>query len=104
MTWLGAHGKAPDELEMKPPPGLNAAQVEQFEAGQTVAAQSGCGACHKFGEAGGTIGPDLSEVGQKLPETAIARTLTNPTAPMPSFADLPPEKFDDLVFYLSNLE
>jgi mono/diheme cytochrome c family protein len=104
LTWLGAHAKAPDQIEMKPPTDLTTAQVERFEAGQIVANQSGCGACHKFGEAGGTIGPDLSDTGQQLPETAIARTLENPTAPMPSFADLPPDQFDDLVFYLSNLE
>jgi len=104
LTYLGAHGLAPDQIETEPTTKLSSAQEEQYYAGRTVASQSGCGACHKFGEAGGILGPDLTEVGDKLPQNAIARTLENPTAPMPSFKDLPPKKFDDLVYYLSNLK
>jgi mono/diheme cytochrome c family protein len=75
-----------------------------LEAGQNVANQSGCGACHKFGEAGNPgPGPNLSHIGAKLPAAAIERTLINPTAPMPSYADLPQKKFDALVEYLSAL-
>ena len=96
LTWLGAHAEAPDKIDLKVPASL--------EAGQTVANQSGCGACHKFGEAGNaTLGPDLTHVGSKLPAAAIERTLRNPTAPMPSYADLPPKKFDALVEYLAAL-
>jgi menaquinol-cytochrome c reductase cytochrome b/c subunit len=96
LTYLGAHADAPDKIDMKVPASL--------EAGQTVANQSGCGACHKFGEAGNTgPGPDLSHIGAKLPAPAIERTLINPTAPMPSYADLPQKKFDALVEYLSAL-
>jgi menaquinol-cytochrome c reductase cytochrome b/c subunit len=97
LTWLGAHAEAPDKIDLKVP--------EALEAGQTVANQSGCGACHKFGEAGNaTLGPDLTHVGSKLPPQAIERTLRNPTAPMPSYADLPPEKFNALVEYLAALK
>jgi menaquinol-cytochrome c reductase cytochrome b/c subunit len=97
LTWLGAHAEAPDKIDLKVP--------ETLEAGQTVANQSGCGACHKFGEAGNaTLGPDLTHVGSKLPPQAIERTLRNPTAPMPSYADLPPEKFNALVEYLAALK
>jgi menaquinol-cytochrome c reductase cytochrome b/c subunit len=96
LTYLGAHAEAPDKIDLKVPANL--------EAGQTVANQSGCGACHKFGEAGNaTLGPDLTHVGAKLPAPAIARTLRNPTAPMPSYADLPPKKFNALVDYLAAL-
>jgi menaquinol-cytochrome c reductase cytochrome b/c subunit len=96
LTYLGAHADAPDKIDMQVPASL--------EAGQTVANQSGCGACHKFGEAGNTgPGPDLSHIGAKLPAPAIERTLSNPTAPMPSYADLPQKKFDALVEYLSAL-
>jgi menaquinol-cytochrome c reductase cytochrome b/c subunit len=96
LTWLGAHAEAPDKIDLKVPASL--------EAGQTVANQSGCGACHKFGEAGNaTLGPDLTHIGSKLPAAAIERTLRNPTAPMPSYADLPPKKFDALVEYLAAL-
>jgi menaquinol-cytochrome c reductase cytochrome b/c subunit len=96
LTYLGAHAEAPDRIDLKVPANL--------EAGQMVANQTGCGACHKFGEAGNPgPGPDLSEIGARLPPQAIERTLRNPTAPMPSYADLPKEKFDALVAYLSAL-
>ncbi len=96
LTYLGAHADAPDRIN------LNVSA--DLEAGQNVANQSGCGACHKFGEAGNSgPGPDLSEIGAKLPAPAIERTLRNPTAPMPSYADLPKEKFDALVAYLAAL-
>ena len=96
LTYLGAHAEAPDKIDLK--------VATNLEAGQTVANQSGCGACHKFGEAGNaTLGPDLTHIGSKLPAPAIERTLRNPTAPMPSYASLPPEKFDALVEYLAAL-
>ena len=96
LTYLGAHAEAPDRIDLK--------VAENLEAGQMVANQTGCGACHKFGEAGNPgPGPDLTEIGAKLPPQAIERTLRNPTAPMPSYADLPKEKFDSLVEYLSAL-
>ena len=43
----------------------------------------------------------------RLPRQAIARTLLNPTAPMPSFSGLQrdsPEKFNALVNFLSQLK
>ena len=43
----------------------------------------------------------------RLPPAAIARTLVNPTAPMPSFAGLQqqsPDKFNALVQYLGQLK
>jgi ubiquinol-cytochrome c reductase cytochrome b subunit/menaquinol-cytochrome c reductase cytochrome b/c subunit len=96
LTWLGANAEAPDRIDLDVP--------ARLEAGQNVVNQSGCGACHKFGEAGNSgPGTELTEVGARLPAQAIARTLRNPTAPMPSYADLPPEKFDALVEYLSAL-
>ena len=96
LTYLGAHADAPDKIDMK----VSADLV----AGQTVANQSGCGACHKFGEAGNSgPGPNLSHIGSTLPAQAIERTLANPTAPMPSYADLPPKKREALVAFLSGL-
>jgi menaquinol-cytochrome c reductase cytochrome b/c subunit len=96
LTYLGAHAAAPDQIDLKVPPAM--------EAGQQVANQSGCGACHKFGEAGNAgPGPQLSKIGGRLPREAIARTLRNPTAPMPSYAGLPPKKFNALVDYLASL-
>jgi menaquinol-cytochrome c reductase cytochrome b/c subunit len=96
LTYLGAHAEAPDKIELNVPPSL--------EKGQVVANQSGCGACHKFGEAGNAgPGPDLSKIGEQLAPDAIARTLRAPTAPMPSYSDLPPDKVNALVDYLAAL-
>ncbi len=76
-----------------------------FEAGKQVVAQSGCLACHQFGENGNSgPGPELSDIGGRLPRAAIERTLINPTAPMPSYRTLPNEKFDALVVFLSQLK
>ena len=96
LTYAGAHAEAPDKIHLKVPASV--------QAGEVVANQSGCGACHKFGDAGNSgPGPDLTKIGDRLPAQAIVRTLQNPTAPMPSYRDLPPKKFDALVQYLSAL-
>ena len=70
-----------------------------------MAAQSGCLACHKIGENGNDgPGPELTNIGSILPEAAIARTLENPTPPMPSYRELPEEKKQALVAFLGQLK
>ena len=70
-----------------------------------MVAQSGCLACHKIGDNGNAgPGPNLTHIGSRLPRQAIARTLVNPTAPMPSFKNLPPKKFTAIVNFLSQLK
>jgi menaquinol-cytochrome c reductase cytochrome b/c subunit len=104
LTFLGANAGSPTQIDMQPPSGLSAQARSQYNQGKLVAAQSGCLACHKIGESGNDgPGPPLAQVGDRLPRQAIARTLENPTAPMPSFRNLPPQKFDALVGFLSNL-
>jgi ubiquinol-cytochrome c reductase cytochrome b subunit/menaquinol-cytochrome c reductase cytochrome b/c subunit len=96
LTWAGAHAAAPDKIDLPVPAAV--------KPGEQVASQSGCGACHRFGEAGNSgPGPELTKIGERLPREAIARTLRNPTAPMPSYADLPPKKFNALVDFLAAL-
>jgi ubiquinol-cytochrome c reductase cytochrome b subunit/menaquinol-cytochrome c reductase cytochrome b/c subunit len=107
LTYLGANAGSPTDIEMKTPKSVVAAGGEmqrQFEAGRQVTAQSGCLGCHKIGENGNDgPGPPLTEIGRRLPRQAIARTLINPTAPMPSFKELPPEQFDAMVEFLAQL-
>jgi mono/diheme cytochrome c family protein len=80
------------------------AAVAQFNEGRRVLVQSGCEACHKIGDDGNNgPGPELTHVASRLPRQAIARTLVNPIAPMPSFKNLPPAKFTALVYFLSQL-
>ena len=108
LTYEGAIAGSPNEVDVEPPASVMAGgteAVEQFEAGKQVVAQSGCLACHKIGENGNTgPGPDLSEIGGRLPRQAIARTLVNPTAPMPAYTELPPAKRDALVEFLAQLK
>jgi ubiquinol-cytochrome c reductase cytochrome b subunit/menaquinol-cytochrome c reductase cytochrome b/c subunit len=107
LTYLGASAGSPTEIEMKAPSDLRGQQLAQFEDGKLVAAQSGCLACHKIGHNGNDgPGPELTDVGGRLPREAIARTLQNPTAPMPSYAALQrdkPEQFTALVDFLAEL-
>jgi quinol-cytochrome oxidoreductase complex cytochrome b subunit len=95
LTYLGAAAGSPNEVDMEVPPELS--------AGKIVVAQAGCLACHKIGENGNTLAPDLSEIGDRLLPGAIRRTLDNPTAPMPSYSGLPDEKKDALVSFLASL-
>ena len=107
LTFLGANAGSPTAIEMDAPAEVRAQgeeAVATFESGKQVVAQSGCLACHKIEENGNDgPGPPLTEIGARLPRQAIARTLINPTAPMPSFQDLPQEQFDDAVEFLAML-
>jgi menaquinol-cytochrome c reductase cytochrome b/c subunit len=82
--------------------------LAEYEAGKKVVAQSGCLACHKIGDNGNDgPGPNLTTIGKILLPGAIASTLRNPTAPMPSFKSLAtqyPTKFKNLVGFLSLLQ
>ncbi len=68
---------------------------------------SGCGACHLIGVNGNNgPGPNLTHIGSKLRPGAIAATLRNPNAPMPSFESLAennPTEFSNLVQFLGML-
>ena len=108
LTYEGASTGSPTVIEMATPASVIAAggtQLKEYEAGKKAVAQSGCLACHKIGENGNAgPGPNLTHIGNRLPRLAIARTLVNPTAPMPSFKNLPPNKFHAIVEFLSQLK
>jgi quinol---cytochrome c reductase cytochrome c subunit, bacillus type len=99
LTILGALAGSPTEIDKPAPPGL--------KRGQEVMASSGCLGCHKVGENGNTLGPNLTDIGDKLGRDAIARTLVNPTSPMPSYQKFQqenPKQFDQLVQYVASLK
>jgi hypothetical protein len=99
LTILGALAGAPTQIDLATSP--------QYEEGKQITASSGCLGCHKIGENGNTLGPNLTEIGARLGKDAIARTLINPTPPMPSFRALQkdkPEQFDKLVEYVASLK
>jgi len=98
LTILGALAGAPSEIDL--------ATAPQYERGKEVTASAGCLACHKIGENGGTLGPSLTEVGDRLGRDAIAPTLVNPTPPMPPYRQMReenPEQFNQLVEYVASL-
>jgi menaquinol-cytochrome c reductase cytochrome b/c subunit len=98
LTYLGASAGSPTEID-------SIEVASEYEDGAQVAAQSGCLACHKFGENGNDgPGPELTDIGAKLPRAAIARTLVNPSGIMPPYEDLPEEKFNSLVDFLASLQ
>jgi menaquinol-cytochrome c reductase cytochrome b/c subunit len=100
LTIEGALAGPPTQIDLK--------TTAQYKRGKDVAASNGCLGCHRIGENGNAgPGPNLTEIGARLPRPAIARTLINPTAPMPSFVRLKetnPEQFDELVNYLGSLK
>jgi quinol---cytochrome c reductase cytochrome c subunit, bacillus type len=108
LTYSGANAGSPTAIETSTPAHVSQAgglTLAEYEAGKKVVAQSGCLACHKIGENGNAgPGPNLTNIASRLPRQAIARTLVNPTAPMPSFKNLPPKKFTAIVNFLSQLK
>ena len=96
LTYLGASAGSPTEIDLSVP--------KRFEAGKFVAAQTGCLACHKFGDNGNAgPGPDLTHIGARIPRSAIVRSLVAGPGIMPSFTALPKQKLNDLADFLASL-
>ena len=96
LTFLGATGGSPTEIEMEVAP--------QYEAGKQAVAGTGCLACHKIGENGGTLGPNLTHIASRVPRAAIIRSVEIGPGIMPSFRDLPPKKLEAMADFLSSLD
>jgi menaquinol-cytochrome c reductase cytochrome b/c subunit len=97
LTFLGASAGSPTEIDMEVAP--------EFEAGKQITAAQGCLACHKLGENGNDgPGPELTEIGRKLPREAIARSLEVGPSIMPSYTALTPKQLNDLTTFLASLD
>jgi hypothetical protein len=91
-----AVGGAPTEIELRGTPGT--------DEGRRLVAASGCLGCHRIGRNGNEgPGPDLTNVGERLPARAIGRVLVDPVPPMPSYSSLPAAKRAEIVRYLASL-
>jgi ubiquinol-cytochrome c reductase cytochrome b subunit len=65
-----------------------------FEAG-------GCQHCHTIHNVGGHKGPDLSDVGRRIPKSALRQQIVHGSKVMPAFGDvLAPGEIEDLIAYL----
>ena len=85
LTYKGATAGPPSKVDLEVP--------KQYEAGELVVAQSACLACHKIGDSGnGTLAPDLTHIGSRIPRSAIKRSLVAGPSIMPSFKSLGNEK------------
>jgi mono/diheme cytochrome c family protein len=98
LTYAGANvGPPSGPIAVKVPP--------QYEPGKAVVAQSACLACHKIGETGnGTLAPDLTHVGSRIPRNAILRSLKAGPSIMPSFKSLGQKKLNEVADFLSYLK
>ncbi len=97
LTYAGANAGPPSTIDLKVP--------QQYEAGKEVVAQTACLACHKIGENGnGTLGPDLTEVGARIPRAAILRSLNVGPGIMPSFENLGQKKLNEVADFLAYLK
>jgi ubiquinol-cytochrome c reductase cytochrome b subunit/menaquinol-cytochrome c reductase cytochrome b/c subunit len=108
LTYLGTSAGSPEVQTIKPPAAVVASGkgvLAEFYAGRNAVAQSGCEACHTIGDDGNPgPGPNLTHIGSRIPLLGIERTLVNPTAPMPSFKNLPPQQFTAIAEFLSDLK
>jgi menaquinol-cytochrome c reductase cytochrome b/c subunit len=95
LTFLGATAGSPTRIDLEVEP--------QFEAGKEAVASNGCLGCHKIGENGNTLAPELTEIGAKLPATAIERTIEIGPSFMPPYEIEEAEK-RDLVKFLASLD
>jgi menaquinol-cytochrome c reductase cytochrome b/c subunit len=96
LTYLGATAGSPTEIDLE--------VAAELEPGKEVVAQEGCLACHKLGENGNDgPGPELTEIGARIPRNAIIRSLEVGPGIMPSYGGLPPEKSEALTAFLASL-
>jgi len=97
LTYAGANAGPPSNIDLKVP--------KQYEAGKLVVAQSGCLACHKIGDNGnGTLGPNLTHIGSRIPRNAILRSLQAGPGIMPSFQSLGQKKLNQVADFLAYLK
>lgn len=80
----------------------------EIEAGKKVFNDQRCFQCHPIQGAGGSVGPDLSKIGETRDALWLKLFLPNPKAEL-SFTMMPPfkgssEELDVLVEYLSSLK
>ena len=97
LTYTGAIAGPPTKIDMEVKP--------EYEPGKELVAQTGCLACHKIGDNGnGTLGPDLTEIGARIPRNAILRSLEAGPGLMPSFRDFSQKQLNQIADFLASLK
>lgn len=76
--------------------------------GERLFRAQGCYGCHIVGRFGTPIGPNLSHIGGKYPQTYLARWLSDPEAQRPNAhmpkLELAPDEVQALAAYLASLQ
>lgn len=93
---LAANARVPDAVTASLP--------ANEKHGAQLFVDKSCFACHQIGGAGGRRGPNLSDVGARLPrERIVQRILTGGGGAMPAYAgSMTPQELDDLVAFLAS--
>jgi mono/diheme cytochrome c family protein len=79
------------------------AELSDFLAGRHTFEVVGCQACHALAGQGNTgPGPALDRVGARLSRSRLMRALDDPTAPMPSYRNLPRSQYGGLIAFLAD--
>jgi len=84
-------------------------QPAAVERGEKLFTSKGCIACHSVDGRGGTLGPDLSDIGRKAYSIHWLHTkirdprASDPTTIMPAFSSLTNRQINDLIDYLKSL-
>ena len=97
LTYAGANAGPPSEIDLQVPP--------QYEPGKEVVAQTYCLSCHRLGDNGNSgPGPELTNIGARIPRNAILRSLVAGPGIMPSFQDLGKKKLNQVADFLASLQ
>jgi cbb3-type cytochrome oxidase cytochrome c subunit len=88
--------------------GIALIEKPQILLGKNVFDQYRCDLCHKIGDKGGTIGPELTHVGSKRDFLWLAKQIKDPKAnkpdaQMPAFPQIAEGEIHALVDYLLSL-
>ena len=110
LTYLGAAAGPPTQIDMPTPQRVVAAgrhaMLAEYERASRSSPQSGCLACHKIGENGNDGPGPAADPDRVAPaqagDRAHARQPDRADAVVPK--NLPPEKFNALVTFLSQLK
>ncbi len=92
-----------------PPKPLMVSSSASEKPGAAIFKTQGCPACHRINGVGGTIGPDLTKVGDRRDKSWIEDQIRNPethnpNSIMPSFAKLSDKDVDALADYLAGMK
>ncbi len=80
---------------------VHSSSDSQRAHGAAIFAESGCLHCHAIGKTGGSAGPNLSGVGERLREAQMRRQIVNGSKVMPPFGNVLDERdLADLLIYL----